>query len=105
MAGITGLEPATSAVTVPQSNQLIYIPKKQVNSYGTSRRYNFIVQTASYLVLLRSSPLPRDRIYKRCTSYLFIEKITESKTSGPRGVLFLSRYFANQTSIHTTEEV
>jgi hypothetical protein len=34
MAGTTGLEPATSAVTGQRSNQLSYVPKLLVQQYG-----------------------------------------------------------------------
>ena len=38
MAGTTGLEPATSAVTGQRSNQLSYVPTLRLNLFITGRR-------------------------------------------------------------------
>jgi hypothetical protein len=38
MAGTTGLEPATSAVTGQRSNQLSYVPKSVFNTLDMSHR-------------------------------------------------------------------
>jgi hypothetical protein len=40
MAGTTGLEPATSAVTGQRSNQLSYVPRRRINRNTMLRRLN-----------------------------------------------------------------
>jgi hypothetical protein len=40
MAGTTGLEPATSAVTGQRSNQLSYVPKRRLKPVYKSRKMN-----------------------------------------------------------------
>jgi hypothetical protein len=44
MAGTTGLEPAASAVTGQRSNQLNYVPTRQINNMRNRQRAQ-IVQT------------------------------------------------------------
>jgi hypothetical protein len=52
MAGTTGLEPATSAVTGQRSNQLNYVPTRQINKMRNRQclcgfaRFAYIAQLA-----------------------------------------------------------
>jgi hypothetical protein len=62
MAGTTGLEPATSAVTGQHSNQLSYVPKLN----GSRRSSDFISHTP--LLRFNSSSVPELRISFRCVA-------------------------------------
>src|SRR3981081_3217399 len=52
MAGTTGLEPAASAVTGQRSNQLNYVPTRQINKIRSSQC------SCGFALLAYSAPLP-----------------------------------------------
>jgi hypothetical protein len=53
MAGTTGLEPATSAVTGQRSNQLSYVPKVALGNYGVmSHRMSIFYKILSLCPIL-----------------------------------------------------
>src|ERR1700760_2962621 len=60
MAGTTGLEPATSAVTGQRSNQLSYVPKSVFNTLAVCH----IESSASEISLHPTDSLPRTKAWK-----------------------------------------
>ena len=72
MAGTTGLEPAASAVTGQRSNQLNYVPTRQINQIHNCWRFieycmNFKLCTRGLAslqqALLLVEPLPYQTLY------------------------------------------
>jgi hypothetical protein len=63
MAGTTGLEPAASAVTGQRSNQLNYVPTRQINEMRNNQcLYGF--EQIAYRALI-AFPCLKERYYRR----------------------------------------
>jgi hypothetical protein len=69
MAGTTGLEPATSAVTGQRSNQLSYVPRLPLSNMDISRRMSDVQLSLltlfhDFATLNKLQHLQRDDSYK-----------------------------------------
>jgi hypothetical protein len=69
MAGTTGLEPATSAVTGQRSNQLSYVPRLPLSNMDISRRMSdvqlsLLTLFRDFATLNKLQHLQRDDSYK-----------------------------------------
>jgi hypothetical protein len=99
MAGTTGLEPATSAVTGQRSNQLSYVPKivfnnlviRHIEQANTSSKRSFLLY---HLVVLDSRLVQSGPVNPTTTPFKF------SRTS-PKGVDrgFVAKHFSSQQTI------
>jgi hypothetical protein len=72
MAGTTGLEPAASAVTGQRSNQLNYVPTRQVNEMRKNQCLcgfaHFAISCTVCLCMLKERPYWQNRLQ---TAYKF----------------------------------
>ena len=59
MAGTTGLEPAASAVTGQRSNQLNYVPTRQINELRN--RQVFTRRCTDYIYCIKCLPVPNKK--------------------------------------------
>ncbi len=62
MAGTTGLEPAASAVTGQRSNQLNYVPTRQINEMRNRQGLRALHGLHKLLDLLKPTRMATDRI-------------------------------------------